>query len=134
MTEKHPAEDIAEMLGDPLPTDWRDPLATEARAQHLAALADEASDAALALVLYYSEHGSAPPIDDPMVDVFADAVFELDSGSRRYTHDTQNGNAADIIYTAVALKLGSEGADWISASLERVREHWRQRTSAIADT
>ena len=126
VTEKHPAEEIAELLGDPLPPDWRDELAVQARADHLAALASVAAEAGWALILRGAELDARVPSDDPTVDALGAAATDLDLGLRRYSHDTQKGNGWEIAYTAVALKLGAAGADWIMAGIERLRELERE--------
>jgi hypothetical protein len=130
VNEKHPAEEIAELLGDPLPADWRDQLAVEARADHLAALASAAAEAGWALILRGAEVGKVPP-EDEAVDALVDAALELEKGLRRYTHDTQRGDGNEIAYTAIALRLGAVGGDWIMAGIGRIRGAMWERAQAV---
>jgi hypothetical protein len=130
--DRHPAEEIAELLGDPLPRDWRDPLAIEARAEHLAALAYTAADAWLALITHHANNPGRVHPDDAPVDAMAGAILELEQGLRNYTRKTQRGDGAAIVYTAVSLRLGSVGAEWIRSSIDRLRGRRLQRVAAIA--
>ena len=123
---KHPAEALAEMLGDPLPADWRDALAVQARQDHLAALAYAAADAGLELLLHYGRQRRVSP-DDPPVDAFLGGILGLDKGWRRYTHDTQRGDAGAIVHDAVQAHAGSLIAAWVEWSLEWVRACEREQ-------
>ena len=127
MSELTPAELEAAMIeinGDP--ADWRDELRCHARAEHLAALACEAADAGLALIERRDQRRRVSP-DDPQVGAFGGAILGLQRGMQQYVRKTGRGNGAEIIYTAVALRLGAFGANWIADSMERLRELLWQR-------
>jgi hypothetical protein len=123
---KHPAEIIAEMLGDPLPPDWQDPLAVQVRQDRLAALAYEAAEAAVELLLCVRQ-SERVSVDDAPVDAFVSTVLDLEKGWRRYVHDTQRSDAAEIIYGGLEFWAGSMIATRIEGTIEWVREPRREK-------
>lgn len=129
----HSAEAIGDMLGDPLPADWRDALAIEARRDHLAALAHAAAEGAVEWVLRTLGRpvvGGANP-DDPALEPLIKAVLAVDEGWRRYTHDTQRDDAGAIVYEAAEFWAGSLIASFIEGALEGLRADRRQRLAAL---
>src|SRR3954465_4012647 len=97
--EKHtlsttPKTAAAEALADPLPPDWQDKLAIEARQGHLGVLAYLAADAIVDVVIHYIDRqarGERLSAGDPPMLALVNSICELDKGWRKYTHKTQRG-------------------------------------------
>ena len=132
----HPAETVADLLGDPLPSDWRDARAVEAHQDHLAALAAETAEAAVEWLVRAAELGSGTKrlSDDPTLDGLLDALITLDQGWRSYVHDTQRDDAGSIVYGAAEFSAGPLVAAFVEGSLERLRTHERERGPGDAAT
>jgi hypothetical protein len=120
---KHPAEALAEMLGDPLPADWQDELAVQARQDHLAALAYGASDAVVDLLLSQfdaAQRGERVTAGDRVLTAFVDSLMALDKGWRTYVRQTQRGDAGQLVFDAANFWAGAVVATAVEALLHRV--------------
>ncbi len=116
-------EALAELLDDPLPPDWRDELARQARQEHLETLAHIAADAAVELMLA-RDMGEKLAANGPQVMACVDALRQLDRGWRRFVHDTDS-EAEAIVTDALTLCAGEKVMLWMMASLGQMREHER---------
>jgi hypothetical protein len=119
-----PEEAIGELIGCPLPPDWRDLLAVQVRQDHLAALSHLAGDAAVELLL--RQHAAVQrdervTVGDPAISDFVNNLIELDRGWRTYTHQTQRGDAGKIVHESIEWSSGSLVAAFVEGSLERLR-------------
>ncbi|MFL5266305.1 MAG: hypothetical protein ACJ8AH_06835 [Stellaceae bacterium] len=123
------AEALAELLGDPLPPDWQDKLAIEARQGHLGVLAYLAADAIVDVVIRYIDRqarGERLSAGDPPMLALVNSICELDKGWRKYTHKTQRGDAGEIVYNSAAFWAGPTVAAIVEGFLERIREIGRR--------
>jgi hypothetical protein len=129
---KHPdhAEDIDKLLGE-LPSGSLDEQAAATRAGHLAALAYDAADAALALAMRHVERGGPVPTDDPTVDTLSDSLVALEDAVRTYARSTMRSDGWEIAFAAVALKLGGSAAEWITGHVARIRALRQERVAAL---
>jgi len=128
------SEAIAEMLGDPLPPDWRDACAVQARQDHLTALACDTAEAAAEWLVYAATEirpGQPVSIDDQRLDAFVDALERLDRGWRRYVHDTQRDDTGAIVNRAAEFTGGALAAEFVERSLERLRAIQAERLAAF---
>ena len=124
------AEAIAEMVGDPLPPNWREPLMVEGRQECLAGAAYAAADAALELITVRVElrrRSEGACTDGPEVTRAMEALFDLDRAWRAYVHDTQRDDAAAIVYEAAEFWGGATVAALVEGALEAVWEDRQQR-------
>lgn len=120
---KHPAEALADLLDDPLPADWQDALAIQARQDHLGALAILAADAATDLLIGWHQavvksEGFTP--DHPAMTAYTKALLALARGWSRYTGNTARGDAGQIVYRSAEFAAGPAVAAMVEGSLERV--------------
>ncbi|HEY3909922.1 MAG TPA: hypothetical protein VGM07_08535 [Stellaceae bacterium] len=121
---KHFAEAFAEALGEPLPADWQDELACQARRDRLAALAYSVADAATAAIMRQAEaqqRGERLTVGDPAVSSFVDAMLELDHGWRAHVRAGQTG-AAEIVYNAADFWAGPLIATYVEGTLEKMHD------------
>jgi hypothetical protein len=128
---------IAELLGDPLPADWQDPAAIEARQDHLAAVSGSASEAALNEITRQAERrqrGVAPTPDDGAAIAFATEMVALDMAIRRYTHDTQRGDALEIAYDAAEFMVGAGVATMVMGLVDRIRREGQASSSRASSS
>src|SRR5690242_17414912 len=112
-------EATAEMLGDPLPSDWRDAGAVQARRDHLAASAYATAEAALEMLVVAAElrrRGERASPDGGEMRAYADALLDLDRAWRRYVHDTQR-DADRVVYDAAEFWVGSLVAAFVEGGL-----------------
>jgi hypothetical protein len=131
---KHPTEELAELLGDPLPADWQSALAVEARRDHLTALADDAAETSIEWALRAAElwhRGELISPDDRTVEALVDALVTLDRGWRDYVHTTQRDDAGAIVHDGAESRAGSLIAAFVQDSLERFRTMQRERMLGI---
>ena len=118
------AEEVAALLSDLLPPDWRDELAIQARQEHLAVLAYAAADAAAELILREGEarrRNERLTAGSAAMQAWLDALFALDRGWRRYTHDTQRSDAGAIVYEAAEGWGGASLALFVEGGLDLAR-------------
>jgi hypothetical protein len=129
--DKTDAEALAELLGDPLPADWRDHLARQARRDHLAALAYATADATTEVLRRTVELGGKCPAGDPISEAFLDNLLALERGWRRFVHDTDS-EAGPIVAEALEFAGGKYVRRFVEAALETLREVKRQGVKAKA--
>lgn len=101
--EVEASERLAQLLGDPLPADWRKPHAISARQNHLAAVAAISAEAALECVLACAERKHrGEPFDNsaPTVERLIAEQLALFRAWQRYRHDTQRDDARQIVVDA----------------------------------
>ena len=88
--------DIEALLGDPVPDDWNDLAAVEARQDHLAEIASAAGEATVELLVRakdLQQHGLTLSSGDPFVLAWAAALDRMHCAIFRYNHDVpQSGN------------------------------------------
>jgi hypothetical protein len=128
-------EDIARMLGDPLPANWRDPEAVSARQDHLTALAMMAGEAAVECVVVYGDarqHGLPLGGDTPAFSRIVDELAALLQALRQYVHDTQRGDARQIIMDALTASAGGSVAAMVDGLFDRYISDWVDYTRALA--
>ena len=121
-------EDIARMLGNPLPADWREPDAVSARQDHLAAVAMIAGEAALEWVVAHADaqqRGLSLGPDAPSLSRLVDELAALLQALQRYVHDTQRGDARQIITDALTDSAGATLAAMVDGCFDRYIEEWR---------
>lgn len=113
---KHPrlvhwCEEISALIGDPLPTDWRDACAVQARQDHLTAVAHIVGNAAQNVLrrnLQLHRRGMALEAHDANVDTFADEMSVLDLAMRDYTHQTQRNDVLSVVHDGLLPSAGPE--------------------------
>ena len=129
MTDADYAVHIAELLGDPLPDDWQDALAVEARQDHLAAVAHIAGEMVLGVftdIATAVREGTPRDRCHDMLAPIAGEVAALDQAMRRYTHDTQRRDASPIVRAALDDSAGAT----IAAMLLSIIDRWREAERA----
>jgi hypothetical protein len=115
---------LAELLGNPMPADWRDPQAIQARRDHVAAVAHLAGHAMLDGVVRFKELQDAAlpfPSTDPCVAAFGAEMVALDRAMRSYTYQTQRGDVLDVVQKALEGVLGA-AAPLVMGIVHRMRE------------
>jgi hypothetical protein len=123
---KHPAEGIAELMGDPMPADWQDEVALQARRDHLAALAYSAAELGLECVVNYAERGE---LSTDARDAFVGAVLALDKGWRKYVAETGR-SASAVVREALRFWVGELLAGFVEAVLDQV---WAEQRAIIQE-
>jgi hypothetical protein len=118
-TTMHPAEALAELLDDPMPSDWREPAAIAARQDHLAAVAQLAGEAALEVIRAYLEGVQLDP-ETPVVRRGGDEIAELVRALCCYNRETGRGDARQIIKAAVTCSAGEAVAAFVDNTLQHI--------------
>jgi hypothetical protein len=118
-------EDIARMLGDPLPADWRDPAAVAARQDHLAAVAAITGEAAIEVFrAFFDARARNQPYDPdaPETRRLVDETTELLKALRAYVHHTQRGDGRRIITGHLTTSAGAAIAGFVNEGLDQQME------------
>jgi hypothetical protein len=125
-----PEEELAALLNDPVPTDWRDPEAVAGRQSHLMGIAYVAGEAAQDAVLAAAAantRGESIPTTDPLVQRLGTLVWEIYDGLRTYVHDTQRGDGRELIREGLEMSAGATIGALVDGVLDRVIEGERER-------
>lgn len=119
-------EDLAGMLGDPLPANWRDPRAIAARQDRLAATAAIVGEAALECVRAYLDMRQRHPqviklyTDIPVLRRFGEEMAELYAARLCYIRETQRGDGSLIVMEALTCSCGATIATVVDSILDNL--------------
>lgn len=128
-----PVEQIAQLLGGPLPVDWDHPHAIEARQDHLVARAVVAATACVEALIHFhslAEREAPARLEDAPVAALADALAALDQARRRHTYDTQRSDALEVTECGAAWECGATIAVVVTGLLERLRRDLENEIAA----
>jgi hypothetical protein len=113
--------EITDLLGLPLPADWRDEIAIMARQDGLRLRAYEVGDAAVEVMIRYL---TQKPLDGAVAR-FNDAVCALEIDRFRYA-ERQRRDAGRIIHAALVFWVGPRIAAWVEGALDRAEKRTRE--------
>jgi hypothetical protein len=114
------SEELALMLGDPLPLDWRDPQAAATRQELLATAARAAGDAAREYAALRLGLDEDHPQGKQGAAAFGTAMAVLYRARQRYIRETQRSDAGMVIMDALSTAVGEDVAAFVDGVLDNL--------------